>query len=546
MTASAKQDGRFARRSLQVMALAVVAAAVVTAGCDTVAQIPFSERSFQDVKPLTVTDQAGQCQGVARDARMSMVLFDDDSVPIKPGEDIGRAGLVELTGDDVSFGDGTAYGTPNVPCENDAACGPLHCDPVSSDDVSGERCQRSTGVAVAGEPEFIGVEPDSHAIAVAMSEVGRWRGWFSGDFTPDGDPAYHVFNDSGPNERLDALPVDPVAVDRSGVRYTALKDMADVWGTLQSYVGVEGRETHFGMWEFGEQAPAEVGALVDEVDGGQGRWTTDPDVAMDSIDEIESEPVGAGRSNIYESVVEIIDQGFTDQSVSDVEVRELVVLVAGHDEVRRRSAQDVIDRARDLDVAVSFVHIDPERDPSLLRDDWTYYDGEPPCDPDNPTCSGEADSDCRRCENFEACREPIWYTQDDETDDPDDVDFPREDDRGETFCMPDFDERGRVGPIAEYDRIACETGGSYNYVPVVSREQVNDPLEAQVMAAEGAWEFDFQISNHDDFIDGDGTGAGEAHLLETTLDVHVGRDRSYSFIYDGNRDTRRPFFTPEQ
>ena len=483
---------------------------------DDISDVVDAARNFRVIQPVAMTPQGGQCDGTNGGATMRVVFFDDADEPIKPGEEVALA-FVEPQSDDLNFSDGAFYEMPDVDCSADSDCQRLHCNSTPSGDI-GQRCQGNTGVSVSSAPVFVGVEPQSQALAIGMSTVGRWRGWFSTEF--DG---HYVFNEDGPNEPLHTGPIDAVAADPERARIPALRDLGKDWRTLQHYVSRDGRTSHFGFWLFGE-SPDTVLSQIIEPSPGESLWTQEPAVAESGLSNIPS--VQSGRSDVYASILEVMNQGFQADEVQNVDHRSVIFLVSGYDERKRQDVDAVITEANNQDITVSIIQVDAPRDRELLRDDWAYYDGEGPCDDDGD------------CKNFESCRVPTAYVEEPSTDDPDDIVYPREEQLGNTYCLPDYDENGRVGPIADYDRLACETGGSYTYVPLASRSMIHDPLEGALFAPEAAWEFDLSMADFERL------DAGKAHLLETSLEVTIGRTNRVHFDQDGSSDRRRAFFTP--
>ncbi len=536
---STKDRGRFLSvgPTLLVAGTLLAGASIFSAmACETIARIPFSDRTFRDIQPVSVTPAGGQCDDVAGiasdgDATMRMVFLDNSNEPIKPGEEVDRA-FVEPQQSDLGFSGGRLYSLPDLACADDASCGNLNCMDIDPDDDDlGDRCQRDTGVSVGSQPVFVGEDHASQAIAVGISEVGRWRGWYSGDFS-----GYHVFDEEGTNELLRNDPIREIAVDHDGNRETALRDMDDDFETLTEYVDSDDREAHFGLWTFGESS-SEVRSRVEDPNPSGSMWTTEPVVATSAVGSLPS--VRQGRSDVYNSIMEVLDQGFQNNpdlgNPDDIDHKALVFIVSGYDERKRQSVDDVINLANQLDVEISIVQVDEPRDMEYLRDDWVYYEDDDPCTDDS------------ECANFESCRPPIRYTTSSSTNDVGDVDFPRQDDIDSSFCLPNYeaDEEGmaRIGPIGDYNRLACETGGSYTYVPASDRALIHNPLQGLIWSGEAAWEIDFSIDDYGR-IEPNGEGAGRAHLLETTLDVTIGRLNTFSFENDGNRDTRRAFFAP--
>lgn len=536
MTVRAKDDGRrlpsLSRSSLAAGALVAALLVLSTAACDTVAQIPFGERSFQDVRPVSVTSVDGQgsqqCSGFTGSADLEMILIDDEGMPIAPGEDLARLSLGD-SDVSVDMAGNAVYSLPDVSCSSDDDCpGSFDCGSTDSDDV-GNRCQISTGVGVPQEfetAEVVADRPETQAVGVAISEFGQWRGWYSGEFGDlyifDPDQEMNLNYDEQ-NDTITNSPVDEVMVDPGFNRQNALGNFAGDWGRLSTHlIESEEREALFGAWTFGEQPAADTRSLIfDQTD--DERWTAERSVAEQTFDTLDTNP---GRSAVLSSMLEVLDD-YDDPALQGVDHRALVFVVAGPDELRNTDVDEVINRAQQLDVEVSVVHIDPElSDSSYLRDDWVYYSDQDPCDSDD------------ECNNFEACRHPTPYTEEDSSSDPDDLAYP--DDLDTRYCLPEYDENGRVGPVDYYDQIACETGGDYAYVPGNSQTMMEGPLRPIVHKFEGAWATNFVVNDY-----GAAESVGSAHLLEMDLEVDIfGNTQTHRYFNDGSSDTRRAVIAP--
>lgn len=529
-----RDDGRVSWmvRLSQVVAVVTGLALLATMACDTVARIPTEDRTFRHLYPVTISPHdVGEAPeegepgcGTLGDtsvnpAVMSMVLLDDNREPIKPGEEVERVD-VALDRDNISLDGGTLYSIPDVPCEDHSLCsGELRCDPV--EDVDGNRCQESSDVFVVGDPEFAGEEPDSQAFGVAVADVGRWGGRYHDVFE-----GKYEFDPDDDNRPLGFPIEDDVAMDSGGHRINALRDVASEWARLSNYVVEREREAYFGYWLF-QDSSAQVRS---QIPGGQ-QWTQDPDVATDVV---QQGPFSTGRAGVYNSMIRIMNDAYiNDGVVAEVDEKHLLFLVAGYDEHRSNTVDDVIEVANANDIAVSVVQVDDEiAEPSYLRDDEEYYRDQ----------YGSPCSDDSLCANYETCREPKQYAESEHTNDPSDVVWPDAQSGhspGDKYCLPDYDDKGRVGPILEYQRLACATGGSYNYVPDVGRSVIADPMIGQLWAPEAAWEFGIDFERHPQRTD-----SGEAYLLETELDVTIGRSQDHRFEIgtETNSDTREVFF----
>lgn len=512
------------RRWLPLLMLGLLLA---TTGCiDTCGQPehPHHGPSHDDlvhITPGSFGSAPTQCTSFDGHATKSFVLIDNDGKPMRDADFDDGLG--------VDFQNSRFFALPDLPCADDADCpASMSCQSVSySDDY---RCLMATDISIDGAPRFSDHNrPDSQALLLAVANSGAWRGWYSSEMA-----GFYEFDpDQGTTtgHQLSSTPVRSLAVDPDNRRGPAFNQVALWWDELHEEVDADNRDAHFGLWTFAEHR-GEVRSRLADVDPDERIWSADPSLTRDAVDEIPRDP-DSGRTNVYESLVDILDDAFDTDTVQEVDTADVVLVVPGHDEIRQMDADDVLQKANDItaggdvDVSVTIIQVDAERDVTEIPDDWAYYSAD---GADQSPCSNDDD-----CKNFETCREPTWYTDDSNASSEDDVVFPREDERGETFCMPDYDENGRIGPIADYQRIACETGGAYHYLPDVSRQVLEDQFRAQVWNSEASWELDVVI---------DDAPLDEPLLLETTFEV-TGNLSSRSFEYSRDstdRDRRRVLY----
>lgn len=110
---------------------------------------------------------------------------------------------------------------------------------------------------------------------------------------------------------------------------------------------------------------------------------------------------------------------------------------------------------------------------------------------------------------------------------------------GDRYCLPEYDENGRVGPIADYHRLACETGGNYHYVTEVGRTPIAGPLISAMWSPEAAWAVAVDIDDHP-------PNTGDPYLLDTTMDVTIDRTQRLRMTLGGDTiedDRRQVFFS---
>lgn len=487
------------------------------------------ERKFRSIKAggVTVPNHEEYCSGSDTNLAMEdsgaiieLALMDysgeeEDKFyfPIKKGSQLdGLDSGVDLTPDNISADRGRLFSVPDVECNDDGDCpSGMACQPLR--DYDGNRCSLDTSINTDFiEPAFIGGEHDLHAIAFMVSSVGRWRGRYSQDFED-----LYEFVDDGLNESMSDSTLNTVAIDRQDRRLNGAQRMVESWGNLQSYVRNEGRESLFSFFTFGESVDDTV-SRVDEND----LWADDKEEVLESIFGMPSS--GNGRSNVYQGMVDTLKMAFEHPDVAEADQRTLVLMVGGYDEKKSKRMEDVIDAANDRGVEVTIVQIDPELDdPADLRLDPHYYDGQSPC---------SQDSDCK---NFEYCGEPVPYTYDVETNDPDDIDYPEE--RGTNYCIPDYDDEGRIGPIRDYAEIACATGGAYHYLSNMHQRPLGDWMSSQIWIPEAGWSIGFDIENLDPL------DTQSKVLIAMDMELSLYRDQKKVFgVGDYGLDRRRVVF----
>ena len=440
-----------------------------------------AETSVQSVEFVDITGTE-QCGSVDNGGTLKLQFRGENDTLLT-----GSSGL---TIDDIDFDAARFYAIPDVDCAGDASACPdgFSCEP-SPDGI--DRCVLDTELSATSSPDFAGLRPASQAFGVAVADVGRWEGRHHPDFG-----GLFEFNEDGDNRELMQPNDETVAVDSGGQRIHALRDLASTWGQLSDHVKEEGRDAYFGHWLFGDSSQEVSPQLFDVT------WTQEADIAANVI---QNHQLREGRAGVYNSMIRIIEDAYADDpTISGVEDKHLLFLVAGYDERRQNRVQDVIHIANTYDVRVSVVHVDAAVTvPENLRDDEHYYLDQygSPCVSSN------------ECANYETCREPIAYTNLATTDDPEDILWPDPQlhSPGDSYCLPDYDRYGRVGPIEDYRRLACETGGIYAYVPEAGRTAIAEPLISALLATEAAWEIDIDFTQ--------APPSPGAYLLETVMNL---------------------------
>lgn len=108
------------------------------------------------------------------------------------------------------------------------------------------------------------------------------------------------------------------------------------------------------------------------------------------------------------------------------------------------------------------------------------------------------------------------------------------------------DENGRVGPIEDYQRLACETDGGYIYVK--SPQALRRRMEWLPLTMDGLWKVDAVIG----VVDNGQLVSGRPYGVQVDFSVDVG-DTTRSFLFgqagdpvagrdDDDQDTRAVIF----
>jgi hypothetical protein len=282
-------------------------------------------------------------------------------------------------------------------------------------------------------------------------------------------------------------------------------------------------ETSFGFWTFGASAAkleSRVAALDSTPDDAE--FLTSNGRAVAAVASVSGNDGDPEPAAVFESMVAVLEStdGYASSQYADAE-KILTVVVDGPDELRLPDldVERVVAAAQAVDARIFIVHIDTPVQATGIN---PSTDAEISLFPDEPGYvraqgagfASEADCDCK---NFEACRAPTRYAA--APGDP--IDFPA--DPGALYCVPEYGEDGRIGPIADYERIACATGGGYIYVP--------DPGDLLTQAdwlpyaLDGLWELPVRIAP---LADGS-VPPGEPYLIQTNLAITLdGENNLYS------------------
>lgn len=472
----------------------------LSTGCDTVARISFQERTISRIEVMGMTPEAGSCDGSEAGADMRFVMIADDSTPIRPGDVLDNI-PVDLTRDSVALENGRLYELPDVACDESSCVFPddgFTCSAgVSVEEASLRRCNRELGLSV-GEVSFEADTEKPQLFAMLVENSGSLAGWLPSDlagYYPDWD------NDGTAEGTTDTNRVAGRASDSSKSRAVAFSQVATTWRSATALALNEGRRTVFGLWQFSGTSTADVRSLVAEVSTSESPWADQATTAIAAVGQLEDP--GQRRGNVFQAMSTVFEEALIDPEFEGYE-KTVVVFVDGPDELRLNAFDEarVIEAANAVDARVFIVHLDSDvaqEDLSgnpYFRDDPSYYEDQEPCESD------------ATCENFEECRTPVRYS----TTPGGAVEIGGTD----TFCLPQRDENGRIGPIHAYQRIACETDGSYIYVP--SATALRSRMQYLPHVMDGLWKVNTTL----DAFENRRVAPDEPYKVQASFRVNVG------------------------
>lgn len=476
----------------------LLATTMLASGCDTVALISFTERNLQDVHSSGFSTPAGACQtGSSGDLVNRFVLVADDNRPIMLGDAVSLE-AVELTPDNIELSNGAIFELPegsgsglgdsytpaDPTCTDDAACGAgftcTFAPEIGNQDPELRACVQSDNMQLkrgADAVRFVSKVGATQVFGVLVENSTSIGGWqpegATGFWDTDGDGVAETrVSATGSNSDL--------ATDLSSYRIIGIQDMLVPFDSTQRQANERGVKSFFGLWSMSglPQPPS----LLSDTAADAG-FTSSTSAMTAAFGELYN--VGSGtalrdsRANVYQAAKYIIENKYTDANIESLypattdteKVLTIVVdgpndLRAGAGELPRTDIEELITAAKAQNVRIFVTHLDPARDVSELRDDPQYDDDQ------GAECTGDAD-----CKNYERCRPLREYadSQDAQT-------------ATGNYCFPAYDVDGRIGPIADYARLACETGGGYIYTRSGSRLQQN--LGWLPYSLDGLWEAD--------------------------------------------------------
>lgn len=513
----------------------VIAASFFSTSCDTVAKISFQEREFAGIEVVGLSP-AGSCDAITEGkANFRFVLRADDRTAIRPGEAVGSQD-VQLSDSDLELLDPSLSETPDLDCTADSCrLGADNFVCTAETGIDSKRCQRSTDVAFSGDLEFISDRTKNRLFAVLVENSGSVDGWLPVDLGakfPDTDNSGtgDGSEDVGRNQQRSS--------DSAKRRKSSLNPLVARWDESRALAALEERKTLFGLWEFSGQSKSDVRSLVED-STGLNEWTDNVDAASGAIDAL-SDSSGT-RANVYQAIDKLLDESFSAPEYADYD-KTLVVIVDGPDDLRRPnfSADTIATKAKEGNVRIHFVHFDPEvltesSGRALFRDDTAYWSETVSGSPIQTPCTDDSS-----CLNFETCREPTLYASARDAS----VEKPQSYSDGDKYCLPTRQEDSRFGPIHDYAKIACESGGGYSYAR--DGRAIRKNIDWLPLTMDGVWSIETAINTfQDDLVPTD-----QSYLLQTTFRVTLGGRSSTVDLsrvgrtgsVEAAQDTRLPVF----
>lgn len=501
--------------------------------------------NFQALRSWGFTSVPGACSGVKNgEMKARFVLLDDAQSPIigaddalDPPADRGENGFVQMRPDALSlaFTNSALMQVTASPCVDDFSCdnSPFAYEcavaPNLGSAPGGQRlnaCQVPEDAlqVVPGQVEFVSDIANDQVFGMLMENTGGLRGWSlpgtEGAWDANGDGQINGLDDLPP---FSALYGADIASDPQNIRLQAVINAYSNWVSTYQVARQTARNTYFGLWSFNDHAVKAKSHI--ELAGEDGAiWASTSNRISGAITYYQNEYAALNtrsRANVYEAALALINDAYSTQAMADLGMaspetadKVLVIFVDGYDDMRknvRADIEQVIHAARQHKVRIFIAHADPAfKKPRQIREDPEYWKGQTPCENDS------------QCKNYESCRKPKGYGSGDGTEvlKPEGFDHP--------YCLPVRDENGRVGPIADYARLACETEGGYLYSPTIDTVPRN--LKWTPLALDGLWE----VGVHSARLDPKPSPWSVALKLHTEMHATVaGQSRDFAFTQLG-------------
>ena len=400
------------------------------------------------VLPPTPVD----CANPGPRQRIPFIVGTTDVLPLVPGDTVnGLPVTVGLTFDSGSF----AVRRPRVSqlsdqvCTTDAECGSGFKCAAGGSAGAPNQCTRQSPISFVPETMQLDfnpgvVEADKQLVGVLIENTSLLDGRL-----PTASGSLH--DENGEKDLLAEAgrATDPTRIHRESIKnfLINLASVADPQNSLAT------------IYWFAGQVSAEARPLINEMEL-EDHWTNDLSVGEALIDAMP-EPVPK-PANVWQAARAMVRKDFALDAYADYE-KFLFMFVDGPNEVwdgtddtdGPETYEQTLADLQALGVHVFIVHLDSAVDPALIRDVPTYWAGNTNCQ-DDAACAGAPPcSNDGQCANFETCRPANVYgvnPGDGVTQTP------------ASYCLPEYNAEGRLGPIDYYADLACQTGGTYMYV----------------------------------------------------------------------------------
>lgn len=257
--------------------------------------------------------------------------------------------------------------------------------------------------------------------------------------------------------------------------------------TFSDYMpgAVNEANTKISLWYYGGTSRVNARPVVrprDSKDHFQNSVTLLKSWVKNQIPEFAARP-----ANTYQSILRVVQQDFAPDKYEDHE-KFLFVITDGPNEVYddKSTRTKVLSKLKQHDVHLIVLHLDSQVEPDLLRDVPSYWKDSPPC---------EDDSDCA---GHETCRRAKKYPKDKSG---------SVEKSSLKHCMPEYNERGHLGPVEAYADLACRTQGHYLYLD--NPQQMVWYAKRLPYLMDGQWSVEAELSAFDERL---GLGSGYYRL----------------------------------
>jgi hypothetical protein len=496
-------------------------------GCDTVARIVWSDIAFTEIYSAgisTVGTGFATCEGTSGKAVMRIAMRDSNDHPITPDTVLNGA-EIDFSTDAISFTDSAIFELPDSDCDAGCSSGFSCVTPPTVNEASFRRCTNSsaTGVSVDGAPRFVSETTSTQLFGVMLELTNSWRGELPESITnlnPDFDGDGR--GDAGASLALQGFNNDR-ATDSRGSRLSLLSSMVTNWNDIR--LNAQQRyqtETLFGFWTFGGSGAVTQSQIANlDSTPDDTEFVASGGRAGAAVTAISGNDGNAEQAAVFESMVTVLESnnGYNNPQYANAE-KVLTVVVDGPDGLRLPAfdAERVISAAQAINARVFIVHVDTPIQTTGIN---TSTGDEIPIVPDDPEYyenqgdgfTAEADCDCK---NFEVCRTVTQYSSQPGSN----TDVPSAARAGNLFCVPEYGEDGRIGPVDDYARIACATGGGYIYVPSIG--DLLTQADWLPYALDGLWEVPINV----EAISRESVPSGQPYLIQTNMAITLGGDNN--------------------